>query len=91
MAFRSEKQRAAFEALRPKTYFLDLTYHPEMAMVGGLMQHLKLGIEMEYRESFWNPEDGRLYHCGVVVRTRRGCGIAIGCEWACAAERLVIR
>lgn len=87
---RSEKQRAAFEALRPQTFFHDLEYIEEIERVGELMQHPRLGIEMLYSESFYGPEDGRLYRCGRVVRTRKGCGLAVGSNWCCAADKLLV-
>lgn len=86
MPVRSERQRAAFEALRPQTMQHELDIFVDYALVGELFQHAKLGIEMTYGWSFYGPDDGLLYHGGKVTRTRAGTGIRIGSEWACLAD-----
>jgi hypothetical protein len=88
MPFRSEKQRAAFEALRPQTKFEALEIYIDYSLLGELYQHSALGIELQYGWSFISPQDGEEYHGGRVVRCRKGTGIRVGSEWACQADKL---
>lgn len=63
----------------------------DSALVGKRLVYAKLGLLLEYKESFHSPTLGALCHSGVVVAVAPWCHVAIGVPWSWKASELEVK
>jgi hypothetical protein len=85
----AKQRRAASYRANAPAFHAD--YPPlfvEAALVGKRLRFAKLGLLLEYRESFHSPTLGELCHSGVVIAVAPWCHVRIGSLWAWKASEL---